>query len=93
MGFDATLFLGIEIREFTMQIFSKTDLLVDFQSSITESFSYVKYGLSIIMSKILSKILSNENKKIWCFQKNSSFWHINSVTRPTGVNVFITEIF
>ena len=63
MGFDATLFLGIEIREFTMQIFSKTDLLVDFQSSITESFSYVKYGWSIITSKILSKILSNENQK------------------------------
>ena len=28
-----------------------------------ESFYYVKYGLSIITSKIPSKILSNENKK------------------------------
>ena len=31
--------------------------------SIAESFYYVKYGLSIITSKIPSKILSNENKK------------------------------
>ena len=29
-----------------------------------ESFYYVKYGSSIITSKILSKILSNENKKL-----------------------------
>jgi hypothetical protein len=31
--------------------------------TLAESFYYVKYGSSIIMSKIPSKILSNENKK------------------------------
>ena len=31
--------------------------------SIAESFYYVKYGPSIIISLILSKILTNENKK------------------------------
>ena len=30
---------------------------------LAESFYYIKYGLSIITSKILSKILSNVNKK------------------------------
>ena len=34
-----------------------------FANLLAESFYYVKYGLSIITSKIPSKILSNENKK------------------------------
>jgi hypothetical protein len=36
--------------------------------SIADSFYYVKYGSSIITSKIPSKVLSNENKKNWCSQ-------------------------
>ena len=37
--------------------------LLPFQETLAESFYYVKYGLWIITSKILSKILSNEKKK------------------------------
>ena len=61
--------------------------------------NYVKYGSSIITSKIPSKILINENKKKWCFQKNSLFRHFNLLTfclevnRNTSVYVFIIEIF
>ena len=50
-------------------------------TSLAESFYYVKYGSSIITSKIPSKILSNKNKKTGVSRK-----------RNTSVYVFITEI-
>ena len=62
-----------------------------------ESFYNVNYGPSIITSKSLSKNLSNQNKHLWWYYKNSSFWHFNSrfvlKTTKTRVFVLITEIF
>ena len=45
---------------------------------IVGSFYYVKYGLSIIMSKVVSKILSNENVKTGVSREKGFFWHMNS---------------
>ena len=63
------------------------DLLV----ALAESFYYIKYRSSIFMSKILSEILSNENKNNWCFQKYSLFWHFDSrfVLKTTKTPVFM----
>ena len=57
-------------------VFSKSD-------SMAESFYKVNYGSSIIMLKILSENLSNQNKK-------SSFCHFNShfVLKTTKTQVF-----
>ena len=41
-------------------------------------FYNVKNGSSFIMSKSLSKNLSNLNKHLWWYYKNSSFWHFDS---------------
>ena len=47
------------------------------QKTLAEFFYYVKYGSSIITSKVPSKFLSNEN--ITCsFQKNNLLLHFNS---------------
>ena len=50
-----------------------TLIVVSDKSFWLSSFYYVKYGLSIIVSKIRSRILSNENKKNCGFQKSSLF--------------------
>ena len=68
---------------------------------IAESFYNVKYGLSIITSKVCQIISGMKTKTLefsvkWYF-KNSSFWHFNSCfvlkTTKTQVFVLITEIF
>ena len=67
----------------------------DISEIIAESFYNVKYGLSIIMSKVLSKIISNENIKTCIyFQKNSLFWHFNShfVLKTTETPVFMFSL-
>ena len=45
---------------------------------IVESSYYVKYRLPIIMSKVVSKILSNENVKTGVSKEKGFFWHMNS---------------
>jgi hypothetical protein len=40
---------------------------------LAESFNYVKYGSSIVMSKFPSKIFSNENKKTGVSRKTVCF--------------------
>ena len=44
-----------------------------------ESFYNVNFGLSTIMPKSTSKNFSNQNKHLWWYYKNSSFWHFNLV--------------
>ena len=95
-------FSGLErpIQDFLSLLHSETFLFfLEFyqktkQKSVAESFYCVKYGSSIITSKIPSKILSNENKKNWCFQKNSLFWHFNShfVLKTTETPVFMFSL-
>ena len=54
---------------------------------------YVINGLSFIMSKSLSKNLSNENKHTLCFPDNQHFEsRFVLKTTKTPVFVFITEI-
>ena len=45
-------------------IFIKADLLVDFLSSIGESFYYVKYGLSIITLNVRQRISVMKTKTL-----------------------------
>ena len=55
------LYMLLDSRHFERKLYSKK-----YQGTIdilAESFYYVKYGSSIITSKIPSKILSDENKK------------------------------
>ena len=60
-------------------------------------FYYVKYGSSIITSKIPSKILSNENMKTGVSRNIVCLWHLSSrfvlKTTETPFFIFITEIF
>ena len=60
--------------KWTKDVFIET-MLKHVWVTIAESFYYVNYGSSMIMSKSLSKNLSNQNKHLWWYYKNSSFWH------------------
>ena len=72
-----------------------------YEVMLAESFYYVKYGSSIITSKVSSKILSNENIKTGVSRKIVCFGILIHVLswRPTETpmfmfsSVFITEIF
>jgi len=59
---------------------------------LAESFCKVKNRSSIIMSKSLSKNLSNENKHTLCFQRIGILFHVLSWRQQkTPLFVFITE--
>ena len=60
-----------------------------------KSFYYVKYGSSIITSKISSKILSNENKKTGVSRKIVCFGILIHVfcLEDNSVYVFIAKTF